>query len=78
VFPSPPQSNTFELFAADEADAVNERVIAFMQRTRIQPCGTWRPADIPGWATCEVAVHASALSREPAEVSAWLDEVVGA
>ena len=78
VNPSPPHTNTFELFAEGEADAVNERAIAFMERTLIQPCGTWRPADVPGWATCEVAVHASALPREPAEVSAWLSEVAGA
>jgi threonine aldolase len=78
VNPSPPHTNTFELFAEGEADVVNERAIAFMERTLIQPCGTWRPADAPGWATCEVAVHASALAREPAEVSAWLSEVVGA
>ena len=78
VNPIPPHTNTFELFAEGEADAVNDRAIAFMERTLIQPCGTWRPADVPGWATCEVAVHASALPREPAEVSAWLSEVVGA
>ena len=48
VNPSQPHTNTFELFAAGEADAVNERVIGFMQRTRIQPCGTWRPADVRG------------------------------
>jgi hypothetical protein len=77
VNPDPPQTNTFELFAAGEADAINEGVIAFMERARIQPCGAWRPADVPGWATCEVAVHASALPREPAEVGAWLSEIVG-
>ena len=68
VNPSPPHTNTFELFAEGEADAANDRAIAFMERTLIQPCGTWRPADVPGWA----------LPREPAEVSAWLSEVVGA
>ena len=78
VNPSPPQTNTFELFGAGEADAINQRAISFMERTRIQPCGVWRPADVPGWATCEVAVHASALPREPAAVSSWLSEVVGA
>jgi hypothetical protein len=55
-----------------EADTVNERVIAFMERTRVQPCGLWRPAPVPGWATCEVAVHDAALPREPEEVAGWL------
>ena len=77
VNPDPPQTNTFELFATGEADDINQRVISFMERTSIQPCGAWRPADGPGLATCEVAVHGAALPRKPAEVAAWLTEVVG-
>ena len=34
VNPDPPHTNTFELFAEGEPDAINERVIAFMERTR--------------------------------------------
>ncbi len=77
VHPDPPHANTFELFAEDDADVINERVIAFMERTGIQPCGRWRPAAVPGLATCEVAVHAAAVPREAAEVAAWLGEVTG-
>jgi threonine aldolase len=77
VNPDPPQTNTFELFVEGDADAVNERAIAFMERTRIQPSGVWRAAPVPGLVTCEVAVHAAALSRDPDEVAAWLSEVVG-
>jgi hypothetical protein len=33
--------------------------------------------DAPGMATCEVAVHAAALPRDPGEVAQWLGEIVG-
>ena len=38
-----------ELFADGEADAINERAIAFMDRTRVQPCGVWRPGRSLAW-----------------------------
>ena len=77
VHPDPPHTNTFELFAEAEPDAINESAIAFMERTGIQPCGAWRAAPVPGHATCEVAVHAAALSRDPAEVADWLTGITG-
>lgn len=72
VNPDPPQTNTFELFAEGEADAVNERLIAFMEQRRIQPCGMWGPAPVPGWLRTEVAVHAAALAHDPDLVASWL------
>jgi threonine aldolase len=77
VNPDPPHTNTFELFADGEAEAVNERAIAFMEETWVQPCGMWRPAHVPGVVTCEVAVHEAALPREPQEVAEWLTEITG-
>ena len=77
VHPDPPQTNTFQLFVEGEADVVNERVIAFMERTRIQPCGVWRAAPVPGLVWCEVAVHAAALPRDPGEVATWLTTITG-
>jgi threonine aldolase len=77
VNPEPPQTNTFEVFTAGEADAINERAIAFMERTGVQPCGVWRAASVPGLASCELAVHAAALPRDPEEVCTWLTEIIG-
>jgi threonine aldolase len=76
VHPDPPHTNTFELYVEGEADAVNERAIAFMARTGVQPCGIWRAAAVPGLASCEVAVHAAAVDRDPEEVTRWLTEIV--
>ena len=77
VNPEPPQTNTFEVFAEGEADAINERAIAFMERTGVQPCGVWRAASVPGLASCELAVHAAALPHDPEEVSTWMTEIIG-
>ncbi|MET0525626.1 MAG: beta-eliminating lyase-related protein [Nocardioides sp.] len=77
VNPDPPHTNTFELFAEGEADAINERAIAFMERTRVQPCGIWHAAAVPGLAQCEVAVHAAAVPREVEQVARWLGEITG-
>jgi threonine aldolase len=75
VHPEPPHTNTFELFVEGDADDVNERAIDFMRRTGVQPCGIWRAAPVPGLASCEVAVHAAALARDPEEVTRWLTEI---
>jgi threonine aldolase len=77
VNPDPPHTNTFELFAEGEPDAINERAIAFMERTRVQPCGVWRPSAAPGLAVCDVVVHDAALRRAAEEVAAWLTEIIG-
>lgn len=74
--PEPPHTNTFLVHAEGEAEAVVDRVIAFMERERIQPCGGWWEAPIPGFVTTEVAVHDGALVHDPAQVADWFLEVV--
>jgi threonine aldolase len=76
-FPETPHTNTFLVHAEGDPDAILERVIAFMQREKIQPCGGWVAADVPGFAVTEVAVHDAALEHDPAQVAAWLVEVSG-
>jgi threonine aldolase len=73
--PEPPHTNTFLVHAEGEADAVVERVIAFMERERIQPCGGWWDAPVPGFVTTEVAVHDAALKQDPAQVADWFVQV---
>jgi threonine aldolase len=77
-WPDPPHTNTFLLHAEGEEDAVMERVISFMEREKIQPCGSWSTADVPGFVVTELAVHDAALQHDPAQVAAWLAEVTGA
>jgi len=74
-WPEPPHTNTFLIHAEGEEDAVTERLISFMEREKIQPCGGWGAADVPGFVVTEVAVHDAALVHDPAQVAAWLREV---
>jgi threonine aldolase len=77
VTPQPPHTNTFQVFAAGEADEVTERVVAFMERELVVPCGGWRAADVPGLVMTEVTAHAPALAHDPAVVAGWYAALLG-
>jgi threonine aldolase len=74
-WPDPPHTNTFLVSAEGDPDAITQRVVEFMEREKIQPCGGWNAADVPGFATTEVAVHDAALEHDPAQVAGWIAEV---
>src|SRR5580765_4157948 len=73
--PEPPHTNTFLVHTEGDADAIVDRVIAFMEREKIQPCGGWWVAPVPGFVMTEVAVHDAALEHDPAQVADWFVEV---
>ena len=73
--PEPPHTNTFLVHTEGDADAVVERVITFMEREKVQPCGGWWAASVPGFVTTEVAIHDAALDHDPARVADWFVEV---
>jgi threonine aldolase len=75
VDPDPPHTNTFEVFAEAEADAVNERLADFMERELLAPSASWRPSGVPGIASTEMAVQSASLEFDPAQVAAWWTEV---
>ena len=75
VRPDPPQTNTFLLFADGDPDTIAERKIAFMEREKVEPCGGWRPSQVPGTAVTEVAAHDAALTHEPKQVATWIAEI---
>jgi len=74
--PPVPQTNTFQLFAAGDPAEVNERLIAFMDRSRVLLSPPWRRAEEPGRIANEIAVGASALDLDPVKVAGWLGELV--
>lgn len=74
--PVEPHTPTFRVFAAGDADQVNDRVIARMERTKLQLGGLWMPADEPGRVTSELMVTLPALAHDPAAVARDLAEVV--
>ncbi len=76
-FPDPPHINTFLVYAAGDADLVNERLLRFLERERVALSGPWRPADVPGRIVTELVVHPGTLAHDPAAVAAWFADVVG-
>nr|WP_246299306.1 beta-eliminating lyase-related protein [Nocardioides panaciterrulae] len=77
VNPEPPHTNTFQVFAEAPRTAVEERLAAFMERERIQPCGSWVDAAVPGVSTCEFAAYDAALEHDPKVVARWYAELAG-
>jgi threonine aldolase len=77
VQPDVPHTNQFLLYAAVEAQTVNERVLALIEERHIG-FPAWRPALEPGRITTEVAVTEAALKLDPAEMAALIGTVVEA
>jgi threonine aldolase len=76
VKPDPPHTNTFLIYADGDPDAIAERKLAFMEREKIEPCGGWRAAQMPGTVATEIAAHDAALEHDPVQVAAWIAEIV--
>jgi threonine aldolase len=74
--PSEPHTPTFLLHAAGDEDEVNQRLLAVIERERLQVCGPWWAAREPGRVTTEVVVSTPALAHDPAHVATLLAEVV--
>ncbi|MCW2835617.1 MAG: hypothetical protein JWN68_3570 [Nocardioides sp.] len=75
VNPVEPHTPTFLLHAAGTEDAVNERVLGVMERTRLRLTGPWRASPEPGRVVTEVAVSTPALEHEPQRVAQLLAEI---
>ncbi|MGI8523429.1 MAG: threonine aldolase family protein [Nocardioides sp.] len=76
VWPEPPHTNTLFAYAEGDEDAIAQRVLAFMAREKLAPCGGWIPSEVPGFVVSELAVAESALAFDPDEVAGWLAELV--
>lgn len=76
VRPAVPHTNTFLLYAEGDADAINERLLAFLEEHRLVPTGPWRAADEPGRASTEIAVSSGALELDPADIAVVIGELV--
>jgi hypothetical protein len=73
--PDPPHTNTFLVFADGDPEAITERVVEFMEKEKVAPCGGWRAARAPGVAMTEVTIHGAALDKDPATVARWYAEL---
>lgn len=74
--PAEPHTPTFQAFAPGVADEVNDRLIAFLEREKLQLCGPWVASDEPGRIRTELMVSVPALAHDPAQVARRLADVV--
>jgi threonine aldolase len=75
VQPGLPHTNQFKLYAAGEADIVNERVLALIEERHIG-LRAWQATQEPGRISTEVAVTGAALGLDPAEMAALVSSVI--
>jgi threonine aldolase len=75
VQPGVPHTNQFKLYAAGEADIVNERVLAIVEERHIS-LPAWRAAQEPGRIGTEIGVTGAALRLEPAEMAVLVGSAI--
>lgn len=75
VQPGVPHTNQFQMYAAGEADPVNERVLALIGKHRIG-LPAWRKAQEPGRVNAEITVTGAALGLDPAEMAGLLRSAI--
>jgi threonine aldolase len=71
VQPAVPHTNQFWIYAAGQADTVNERILALIEERHIG-LPAWRPTREPGRITAEITVTEGALKLDPAETAALI------
>jgi threonine aldolase len=75
VQPGVPHTNQFKLYAAGEADIVNERVLALIEDRHIA-LRAWQATYEPGRISTEVTATEAALGLDPAEMAALLSSAI--
>ena len=74
--PDPPHTSTFLVHAPGTADAVNDRLVAWVEEHATLLSGAWREGTAPGTVVNELVVAGPAIQRDPDEVADWLAAVV--
>jgi len=76
VFPEPPHTNSFRVYAPRAAESIELSAIERMERTRESICGPWQAADVPGWSWIELVVTPNALDWQVGEVAKAFRELL--
>jgi threonine aldolase len=78
VFPEPPHTNSFRVYAPRDAASIEAAAVARMERTREALCGPWQPADVPGWSWIELVMTPTSLDWQVAEIAKAFGELLSA
>ncbi|TDW14392.1 threonine aldolase family protein [Kribbella kalugense] len=76
VFPEPPHTNSFRLYAPRAADAIERAAVERMERTHESLSGPWQPADVPGWSWIELVVTPNSLTWQVDEIAKAFGELL--
>ena len=76
VFPEPPHTNSFRVYAPRAAEAIERVAVERMEATREAICQPWRQADVPGWSWVELVVTPNTLDWETDEVAKAYGELL--
>jgi threonine aldolase len=77
VFPEPPHTNSFRVYAPRPADAIERAAVERMEATREAICAPWQQADVPGWSWVELVVTPNTLGWPVDEVVKAYGELLG-
>lgn len=76
VFPEPPHTNSFRVYAPQPAEMIDTAAVKRMETTREAICGRWQPADVPGWSWIELVVGPQTLQWQVDEVATAFGELL--
>jgi threonine aldolase len=76
VFPEPPHTNSFRLYAPRAAESIEHAAVERMERTREALCGPWQPADVPGWSWVELVATPATLDWHVDEIAKAFGELL--
>ncbi|MEU8225469.1 beta-eliminating lyase-related protein [Kribbella sp. NPDC048915] len=76
VFPEPPHTNSFRVYAPRAAESIEQTAVERMERTREVLCGPWQPADVPGWSWVELVTTPGTLEWEVGEIAKAFGELL--
>jgi threonine aldolase len=77
VFPEPPHTNSFRVYAPRPADQMERAAVRRMEATRESLTYLWRAADVPGWSWVELVVTPDTLAWPVDEVVKAFGELLG-
>nr|WP_238352685.1 beta-eliminating lyase-related protein [Kribbella solani] len=76
VFPEPPQTNSFRLYAPRAVDSIERASIERMERTHEALSYSWQPADVPGWSWVEFVTTPNTLDWQVDEIAKAFGELL--
>jgi hypothetical protein len=77
VFPEPPHTNSFRVYAPRPAAELELAAVLRMEATRESLSSMWRAADVPGWSWTELVVTPGTLQWRVDEVGKGFGELLG-